>query len=93
MVVRRYGGLYDPGSPLEAQIDWEAHRAFMNASEAEGLARFAGPLEGGEDVLLIFRAESGDAIERHLAADPWTQSGLLSTVRIARWNLRLGQVG
>jgi uncharacterized protein YciI len=57
------------------------------------LARLAGPLEGGEDVLLIFRANSRDAVERHLAADPWTRSGILSTIRIARWNLRLGQVG
>jgi uncharacterized protein YciI len=93
MVVRRYGGPYDPASPLEEQLDWQSHRAFMNASEAQGLARLAGPLEGGEDVLLIFRANSRDAIERHLAADPWTQSGILSTIRIARWNLRLGQVG
>jgi uncharacterized protein YciI len=93
MVIRRYGRPYDPGAPLEAQPDWEAHRVFMNALEAKGLARLAGPLEGREDVLLIFRAESRDAIERHLASDPWTKSGILSTIRIARWDLRLGQVG
>jgi uncharacterized protein YciI len=92
MVIRRYGGPYDPKVPLEKQADWEAHRVFMNALEARGLARLAGPLEGGEDVLLIFRAASGDAIERQLAADPWTRSGILSTIRIERWNLRLGQV-
>ena len=93
MVIRRYGGPYDPGAPLEMQADWEAHRAFMNALEAKGLARLAGPIEGGEDVLLIFRAEDRDEIERNLAADPWTKSGILSTTRIACWNLRLGQVG
>jgi uncharacterized protein len=93
MVIRRYGPPHDSGKPLEAQLDWEAHRVFMNALEAEGVARLAGPLEGGEDVLLVFRAASADAVEQRLAADPWTRSGILTTTRIARWHLRLGQVG
>jgi uncharacterized protein YciI len=93
VVIRRYGPPFDPGKPLEAQVDWEAHRVFMNTLEARGLARLAGPLQGGDEVLLIFRAVSREAIERELAADPWTQSGILSTTRIARWDLRLGHVG
>jgi uncharacterized protein YciI len=71
---------------------WEAHRVFMNALEGEGLARLAGPLEGTTEVLLIFRAENKDEIDQRLKADPWTQSGILSTERILRWNLRLGEV-
>jgi hypothetical protein len=46
VVIRRCGPLYDPQKPLEAQLDWEGHRLFMNALEAEGLARLAGPLGG-----------------------------------------------
>lgn len=92
MVIRCYGPPYDAASPLEAQIDWEAHRVFMNASEAAGLARLAGPLQGGAEVLLVLRAESAQAIEEHLADDPWTKSGILTTTRIVRWNLRLGSV-
>jgi hypothetical protein len=56
VVIRRYGPPYDPQKPLEAQLDWEGHRLFMNALEAEGLARLAGPLEGTTEVLLVFRA-------------------------------------
>jgi uncharacterized protein YciI len=93
MVIRRYGSPYDPGKPLEAQPDWEAHRRFMNELEAKGVARLAGPVEASDDVLLIFRESSHEAVERHLAADPWTRSGMLATTRIARWDLRLGQVG
>jgi len=53
-----------------------------------------GPLDQGrEEVLLVFRGESAAEIERELADDPWTNSGLLTTIRIARWNLRLGEVG
>jgi uncharacterized protein YciI len=91
-VMRRYGPPYDPGQPLEAQPEWEAHRVFMNALEADGLARLAGPLEGGDDVLLVFRCGSREAVEQQLAGDPWTRSGILSTTRIARWDLRLGRV-
>jgi len=56
----------------------------MNALEAEGLARFAGPLEGTTEVLLVFRADSENDIDERLMADPWTRSGILSTSRIAR---------
>jgi uncharacterized protein YciI len=93
MVLRRYGPPYDPGKPLEAQPGWEEHRRFMNELEAKGLARLAGPLEDGKEVLLVFRATSAEAVEQHLAADPWTASGILTTTRIARWNLRLGEIG
>ena len=93
VVIRRYRPPYDPQRPLEAQLDWEGHRVFMNALEAEGVARLAGPLEGTDEVLLIFRAENADEINERLKADPWTQSGILATQRIIRWNLRLGEVG
>jgi uncharacterized protein YciI len=93
VVIRRYGPPYDPRQPLEAQLDWEGHRVFMNALEAEGLARLAGPMEGTGEVLLVLRAASADEVERRLAADPWTRSGILTTTRIAGWHVRLGEVG
>ena len=92
VVIRRYGPPYARDLPLEAQQDWEAHRAFMNALEAEGLVRLGGPLEEREDVLLIFRGKHKEEIERRLADDPWTKRGILSTARISGWNLRIGEV-
>jgi len=38
----------------------------MNALEAEGLARLAGPLEGTTEVLLVFRADSDNEIDERL---------------------------
>jgi uncharacterized protein YciI len=90
VVMRRYGPAYARDRPLEEQQDWEAHRAFMNALEAKGIVRLGGPLEEREDVLLIFRANDKDEIERRLADDPWTRSGILATARISRWELRIG---
>jgi uncharacterized protein YciI len=92
VVIRRYGPPYDPRKPLESQLDWEGHRLFMNALEVEGFARLGGPLERTDEVLLIFRADCADEIEERLKADPWTGSGILSTVRMLRWDLRLGDL-
>jgi uncharacterized protein len=92
-VIRRYGPPCVPGRPLEEQFDWEAHRTFMNDLEAKGVVRLGGPLEEREDVLLILRAHNKNEVEQLLADDPWTKSGILSTARIARWELRIGEVG
>jgi len=92
VVMRRYGPPFASDRPLEEQVDWEPHRAFMNALEAEGVVRLGGPLEEREDVLLIVRAADKEEIERRLADDPWTRSGILTTTRISRWNLRIGEV-
>jgi uncharacterized protein YciI len=92
VVMRRYGRPYARGRPLERQEDWEAHRVFMNALETSGVVRLGGPLEEREDVLLIVRGNDKEEIERRLADDPWSRSGILSTTRISRWELRIGDV-
>lgn len=92
VAFRRYGATFDPRKPLQAQPDWEAHRAFMNALEAEGMVRLGGPLQGTDEVLLVFHAENPGVIEQRLAADPWTRSGILSTSRILPWDLRIGRI-
>jgi len=92
VVMRRYGPPFASDRPLEEQVDWEPHRAFMNALEAEGVVRLGGPLEEREDVLLVFRAADKAEIERRLAGDPWTKSGILATTRISRWEVRIGEV-
>ncbi|MBV8456659.1 MAG: hypothetical protein JO122_08595 [Acetobacteraceae bacterium] len=91
-VIRRYGPPYDPRRPLEAQLDWEGHRVFMNALEGEGFVRLGGPLEGSGEVLLVFRAGNEQQVEERLAGDPWTRSGILTTVSVRRWDLRIGTV-
>jgi hypothetical protein len=37
-------------------------------------------------------AKDKDEIGQRLADDPWTKSGILSTTRISRWDLRIGEV-
>ena len=92
-VIRRRTEAWDRSRGLEEQEAWPEHADFMDALEADGFARLAGPLEDSEQVLIIVSAESPEQVETRLAADPWTRMGLLETVRIAPWKLRLGSVG
>jgi hypothetical protein len=91
MLVR--GPAWNGSAPLEGQADWWAHADFMNGLRAEGFVLLAGPLEGSADVLQIVRAGSADEIAGRLAADPWVRDGRLAVVRIAPWDLRIGEVG
>jgi uncharacterized protein YciI len=92
-VIRRRGAPWDGSKPLVEQAGWQPHADFMNALHDEGFALLAGPLEAEDEALLILRAENEAEIEARLADDPWTESGMLETARISRWNLRLGSLG
>lgn len=90
VVVRARGPGWDHSKPLEAQADWAAHAAFMDALFEQRFVAFAGPLEETREALLILRAASRSEVIDRLASDPWTTSGLLVTTRISPWQIRLG---
>jgi uncharacterized protein YciI len=91
-VIRARGPGWAPGLPLEKQDDWRGHAAFMDALEAEGFVRFAGPLAGTQDALLVVRATSEDEVRGRLAGDPWNRLAILRTTQVARWDLRIGSI-
>jgi hypothetical protein len=65
----------------------------MDALEAEGFVRLAGPLEGTAEVLLVIRVKDGEQVKCRLAGDPWMREDLLRIGRILPWTLRLGSLG
>ncbi len=83
---------WDPSLTMEQQPSWDEHAAFMDKLVAEGAIVLGGPLQGEQTVLLIFDAENEAAVEELLAADVWTSSGLLTTDKIERWQIRLGEL-
>ena len=89
-ILRRRGPAFDPAAPVEGQPAWGPHAAFMMALAQEGFLLFAGPLGDREGALLVVRARSVDEAEARIAADPWTQNGVLETERVARWDVRIG---
>ena len=51
IVLRRRGAAWSASQPLEAQKDWAAHAAFMDALHAEGFVLLAGPLEEAHEAV------------------------------------------
>jgi uncharacterized protein YciI len=90
MTVRRARGpAWDPALPMRSQARWAEHAAFMNALAAEKLILLGGPLGAGEEILLVFAADSEDVVRTRLAADPWTTMGLLEIRRVEPWTILL----
>ena len=89
-VMRTRGPAWNDGVPMDEQVDWRLHADFMNDLQDGGIALLAGPLTGTRDVLLVFRAESQAEVEARLAEDCWSVKGLLRTLWIRPWRLRLG---
>ena len=74
---------------MRAQVLWAEHARFMNALVAEGFVVLGGPLGAGEEVLLVIHAESDEALRARLAADPWSEAGLLAVARVEPWTILL----
>ena len=76
---------------MRSQEEWEAHAEFMDGLAADGVIVLGGPI--GEavdtDFLLIFDAESEDAVQAALAKDPWTVSGVLALREVKPWKILL----
>ena len=92
-VMRTRGPAWNVATALEEQVDWGAHANFMNALVDEGVIVLGGPLAGTADVLLIACGGSEAEIAARLAADCWSVNGLLKTLWIRPWVLRLGALG
>ena len=92
VVIRTRTAAWDDSQPLEAQKGWAAHAAFMDSLAAEGFVVLAGPLEETRDVVLVIQAVDCAEIVDRLAADPWTQDGLLIVKECRPWHLRLGSL-
>ncbi len=91
-VIRSRGPAWDHALPMDDQVDWPAHAAFMDTLTDEGFVAVGGPLEGSHDVLLVIRATTCDVIVERLAVDPWTRNGLLVIKQIWPWRIRLGSL-
>ena len=67
-----------------------AHVEYLNALNARGTLKFAGPFLGDDGKpngsLVVVEAEDLAAAKAIAAADPYTGAGLFETVEIRAWN-------
>jgi uncharacterized protein YciI len=88
VVEHRSGPEWKAGRPLEEQSGWQSHAAFMDALVERGLIVLGGPLADEFRVVLVFEAESEEAVRAALEPDPWIPSHL-SVGSIEPWTIRL----
>jgi hypothetical protein len=92
-VIRTRGPRWNDAESMEGQPDWRRHADQMSAMVADGFMLLGGPLVGTRDVLLVVRATNEAEIKARLDADCWTINGLLRTLQVTPWWLRLGSLG
>ena len=69
----------------------EDHLALARAAAARGELLLGGALADPVDgAVLLFRAESREAVERFVAADPYVRHGLVTAWRIREWTTVVG---
>lgn len=68
------------------------HRAYLAGLVEEGRLLASGPYVGVEpdQALLVFRADSAEAVEEMLVGDPFQRDGLVAAHEITEWNPLLG---
>jgi uncharacterized protein YciI len=88
VVLRRIGPQWDPSLPMEEQVGWPVHAAFMDGLVASGFVVLGGPLADEQRVVLAVEAESEDAVRATLARDPWSETHLVVDA-IEPWTIRL----
>jgi hypothetical protein len=89
VVQRQRGPKWDLSLPMEHQILWDEHAAFMEDLVDRGFVVLGGPMGDQGRVLLIVRGESEDEIRGALAEDPWSDD-LLVIDSVEPWTIRLG---
>jgi hypothetical protein len=68
-----------------------AHLALVRDAHARGELLLAGALGDPPDgALLVFRAESAEAVERFAEADPYVTNGLVTKWRVRPWTVVVG---
>jgi uncharacterized protein YciI len=77
VVVTRSGPEWDPAKPLEEQLGWDEHAAFMDGLVEDGVIVLGGPLADELRVVHAVEAESAAAVRATLARDPWSESHLV----------------
>jgi uncharacterized protein YciI len=88
-VIRRHGPAWDSSRSLREQDEWDEHAEFMDGLTDEGFIVLAGPLGDSGRVLIVIDAEDEAEVRARLAADPWTDTGLLVIERVDVWNVLL----
>jgi uncharacterized protein YciI len=88
VVLSRSGPEWDTSLPMESQLQWSEHAAFMDDLVERGFLVLGGPL--GDEVRVVHAVEAASelAVRSTLANDPWSDTKLVIE-SIDAWTIRL----
>ena len=89
VILRRSGPEYDHAKPLEEQLGWDEHAAFMDGLVDEGVIVLGGVLGDEIRTAHAVRASSEEEVRTTFGRDPWSGSHLVID-SIDPWTIRLG---
>ena len=89
VILRRSGPDYDHAKPLEEQLGWDEHAAFMDGLVADGAIVLGGVLGDENRTAHAVRASSEEEVRAMFGRDPWSGSHLVVD-SIDPWIIRLG---
>jgi hypothetical protein len=89
VILRRSGPDYDLSKPLEEQLGWEEHAAFMDGLVDDDVIVLGGPLGDEVRTAHAVRASSEEEVRATFGRDPWSGSHLVVD-SIDPWTIRLG---
>jgi uncharacterized protein YciI len=88
VTLLRSGPEWDRSRPMEEQLGWPEHAAFMDQLVDDGFIVLGGPLSDEFRVVHAVEAESEDAVRATWARDPWSGTHLVVDA-IEPWTIRL----
>jgi uncharacterized protein YciI len=88
-VFMRPGSHWDPRRGVREQDHWDGHAAFMDALFDQGVVLLGGPFADGTGSLVIFEAESPEAVRAIYRDDPWTKHDILVVADAKEWTIFL----
>ncbi len=94
LVENAKGPAYDRSRGRREQQEWDQHAAFMDQLLERGVIVMGGPVgdvDGGENTLLVVRAEDEAAVRGAFEQDPWHET-VLRLARVEPWTLWLGEL-
>jgi len=89
VILRRSGPDYDHAKPLEEQLGWDEHAAFMDGLVDDGVIVLGGVLGDEIRTAHVVRASSEEEVRATFGRDPWSGSHL-AVDSIDPWTIRLG---
>jgi uncharacterized protein YciI len=89
VVTRIRGKAWDPSKPMRSQAQWPEHATFMDELATNRFVVLGGPLDDGEQILLVVDAADEAEIRSTLEGDPWSKSGVLEVQSIQLWTVLL----